>query len=96
MAIEIKIKDVTYPCRPTMGAMLRFKQMTGKEVSEIGVDAFSEMSIYLYCCVASACNADDVEFDYDLEKFADSVSPETLTEWAVSMQTKSTSDTKKA
>ena len=33
--IEVKINGKSYPCRPTMGAMLRFKKETGKEVTEI-------------------------------------------------------------
>ena len=32
--IEVTINGTAYPCRPTMGAMLRFKKETGKEVTE--------------------------------------------------------------
>ena len=34
--IEIMINGKAYPCRQTMGAMLRFKKETGKEVTELG------------------------------------------------------------
>ena len=33
--VEVTINGKAYPCRPTMGAMLRFKKETGKEVTEI-------------------------------------------------------------
>lgn len=33
--VELIINGEAYPCRPTMGAMLRFKKETGKEVTEI-------------------------------------------------------------
>ena len=33
--ITISIDGKEYPCRPTMGAMLRFKEQTGKDISEI-------------------------------------------------------------
>lgn len=59
--IEIKIDGKEYPCRQTMGAMLRFKQETGKEVKEIGGN-LSDICAYLFCCVASACKKDNVPF----------------------------------
>ena len=51
--IEIMINGKAYPCRQTMGAMLRFKKETGKEVTELG-NSLSDMFAYLFCCVASA------------------------------------------
>ena len=56
--------------RMTMGAMLRFKRETDRDVSEIGTDV-SLMVTFLFCCVASACNADGVAFDLDIDKFAE-------------------------
>ena len=34
------------------------------------------MCAYLFCCVASACKHDGVEFDMSLMDFADSLTPE--------------------
>ena len=79
--IEIKIDGKAYPCRQTMGAMLRFKQETGKEVTEISGN-LSDMCAYLYCCVVSACKKDNVPFDMSLMDFADALSPEDMTAWA--------------
>lgn len=84
--IEVIINGKAYPCRPTMGAMLRFKKETGKEVTEISSTGFSDLCTYLYCCVASASAADGVSFDMDLMSFADALSPEQMNEWAASMQ----------
>lgn len=78
--IEITIDGKAYPCRQTMGAMLRFKKETGKEVTEI-TNGFSDMCVYLFCCTASACNKDGVKFDMSLMDFADSIAPEDLNEW---------------
>lgn len=78
--IEIKIDGKAYPCRQTMGAMLRFKKETGKEVTEIN-NSLSDMCAYLYCCTASACKKDGVEFDMSLMDFADSLTPEDLNGW---------------
>lgn len=69
----ITIAKKQYPCRITMGAMLRFRRETGKEMSAIDRQEFTEILTFLFCCVASACAADGVEFPYSLEQFADRI-----------------------
>lgn len=69
----ITIAKKQYPCRITMGAMLRFKRETGKELSAIDRQEFTEILTFLFCCVTSACSADGVDFPYDLEQFADRI-----------------------
>lgn len=84
--VEVIINGVAYPCRPTMGAMLRFKHETGKEVTEVDDKSLSELCTYLYCCVVSACAADKVDFDLSLMDFADAITPDDLNAWAASVQ----------
>jgi len=88
--IEVKINGEAYPCRPTMGAMLRFKKETGKEVTELNASNFSDVCVYLYCCIASACAADKKPFNLSLMEFADAVSPEDMGEWAAAVQNENT------
>lgn len=83
--IEVNINGTVYPCRPTMGAMLRFKKETGKEVTELTGKDFSDLCTYLYCCVASACAADKVTFNMSLMEFADAIDPDDMTAWAEAM-----------
>lgn len=90
--IEVTINGVTYPCRPTMGAMLRFKKETGKEITEITDKSFSDLCAYLYCCVASASAADKKDFSMSLQEFADALSPEDMEAWAKQMQQGRTAD----
>ena len=73
-----------------MGAMLRFKRETGKEVTEMNAESFSELCVYLYCCVASASAADKIEFDMTLMEFADSILPDDLAKWATALQANTT------
>lgn len=80
--IEITVNGKAYPCRPTMGAMLRFKRETGKEVTEIDGSSLSDVVTYLWCCVVSACKADGVGFGMSLMDFADSISPDEMSGWA--------------
>lgn len=84
--VVVNINGQDYPCRPTMGAMLRFKKETGKEVTELQNGSFSDLCAYLYCCVASACAADKIPFDMTFMDFADALSPEDMTAWATQMQ----------
>ena len=80
--VEITINGVAYPCRQTMGAMLRFKEETGKEVTEIDPGSFTDVCTYLWCCIKSASKADGLNFDLSLMDFADGVMPEDAKAWA--------------
>ena len=73
---KIKVGDKEFPCRVTMGAMVRFKNESGKDVSKLEKTNISELVLFVYCCVKSACNADKVTFDYDFETFADLMEPD--------------------
>ena len=84
---KITINGKELPMRITMGVMLRFKRMTGKDVEEIGNDV-TLMVTFMYCCVASACNADGVEFCMDLEKFADGILVEDMNGFAEALAVK--------
>lgn len=90
---ETTIYGKKLPMRMTMGAMLRFKRMTGKDVEEIGSDV-ALLVTFMYCCVASACNADNVEFGMDLDKFADGMSVEDMNGFAETLT--AASDEKKS
>lgn len=69
----ITIHDVQYPARMTMGAMMEFKDRTGKEVTELqGADITLAVTL-LFCCVASSCRADNVSFPF--------ASPTEMADW---------------
>lgn len=78
LAPKIIIKGKEYPCRITMGAMLRFKRETGKDVSELNDKDISELIAFVWSCTCSACSADGVEFNLTVEQFADSLEPKDL------------------
>lgn len=84
--VEIKIGKEVFPCRPTMGAMLRFKQETGREVTEIDTTSFTDLCTYIWCCIVSASKADGKKFKLSLMDFADSISPDDMNEWAKSLR----------
>lgn len=81
----ITINGKQYPCRVTMGALLRFKRETGKDASELGQTDVADLITLLWCCVASASKADGVEFGLGLMDFADRLEPDTLTGFYTSM-----------
>ena len=82
--VTIKVGEKSLPCYPTMGAMVRYKQMTGKEVTQIGND-ISEIGAYLYCSVAAACSREKIDFDMEFVAFADAIDVEDLNAWAASV-----------
>lgn len=75
---KLTIAGQEYPCRVTMGAMVRFKRQAGYDVSNIEEKAVSDLVLFMWCCVASACKADGVAFDLSFEDFADRLEPNTL------------------
>lgn len=72
---KITIGGVEYPCRVTMGAMLRFKRETGRDVSQMNGNDVADLVTFMWCCVKSACMADKVAMDFTLEEMADSLEP---------------------
>lgn len=79
--LEIVINGTAYPCSPTMGAMLRFKKETGREITEIDPTSFSDLCTYLWCCVTSAAKREGKDFNLSLLDFADNITPEDMTAW---------------
>jgi hypothetical protein len=65
-----------------MGAMLRFKQETGKEITQIDPSSFTELCTYLWCCIVSASKKEGKAFDLSLMDFADSIEPDDMQEWS--------------
>lgn len=82
--VIIYAKD--YPSRVTMGAMIDFKRETGKDVNEIGTD-IEQLTMFMYCCVRSACRADKVDFTLTFEEFADGINLEDFTAFQNGMAT---------
>jgi len=90
-----QLKSVTiagreYPCRMTMGALVRFKHESGRDVSQMAKNDVDDMVLLLWCCVKSACNADSVEFDMDFQTFADHLMPDHLQRFYAALDEKKT------
>ncbi|MBO4525000.1 MAG: hypothetical protein J5692_00200 [Bacteroidales bacterium] len=69
--MEVSFNGTTYPMVLTMGAILDFKRLTGKDVSEVKSDDMEGLVTLCYCCLASACRAKKQEFPYSLQDFFD-------------------------
>lgn len=74
--VEVNINGNAYPCRLTMGAMLLFKQQTGREATEIKADALSDIIVLIWCCIKSASRYERIDFNLTLEDFADGITPD--------------------
>lgn len=90
--IRITVNGTAYPCTPTAGAMLRFKQETGREISEIDPTSFSDLCTYLWCCVCSGAKREGKSFDMSLMDFADALRPEDMAAWNQALAADATTD----
>jgi hypothetical protein len=81
--IEITVNGETYPCHQLMGAMLRYKAETGEEVTTIKPTELTKVCMFMWCCVRAASKFAGKEFNLSFEDFADSVTPEQVTEWLI-------------
>ena len=75
---KIVIAGKEYPCRVTMGALLRFKRATGHDVSSMDYEDMEELMVFVHSCVSSACKADGVDFGLDVMDLADQLEPDAL------------------
>ncbi len=97
----IKMKKITiqtydgkkWPCRLTMGAMRRYKQTTGEDVSKIK-DA-PDMGVLVWACVKSACSADGVEMNMGVDEFLDKLAVDQVVEMANALMEAAPADAKK-
>ena len=64
----------------TLGAMLRFKRATGKDLAREDLDAgnIEEVAQLLYACLASASVADKVPFSLTFDEFCDNLSSDDM------------------
>lgn len=81
----LKIGKLSVAVRLTMGALLRFKEMTGRDVSQARFTDFSDLITLIYCCIVSVCRSEGKAFDLSLEDFADQVPLEEMNALAAAL-----------
>lgn len=69
--LSVTINGEEFPVRMTMGALVRFKQETGKELAE--AEGTVDNATLLWCCIKSACNREGKGFDYSILDFVDNI-----------------------
>lgn len=74
----VTINGRTYSTRVTCGALLRYKRLTGKEVSTLKSDDVADLVLFLCCCIVSASKADGIDCPYTPEELADLLDAEQL------------------
>lgn len=71
---KIKICGEEFPCEVTMGALLRFNEERGYDISSPQAGNTADAIRFFYYCVESACNKHHVDFGMSLMDFADNCS----------------------
>ena len=72
--------------------MLRFKQETGKEITEIDPTSLTELCTYLWCCIVAGSKREGKEFGLTLMEFADAVTPDDMSEWSEAISASNVED----
>ncbi|MDE6072781.1 MAG: hypothetical protein K2G53_09575 [Muribaculaceae bacterium] len=70
-----------FPVEINLGAMLLFKQETGKEATDADMGSLSDLTMLLWCGTSSASEVAGVKFDYTPQQFANRLTPESLMDW---------------
>ena len=81
----IELSGVSYPAVLTNGAMLRFAQQTGKELSEI--QTFGDWLVLLWCCIVSGCKREGIPFTMTFDDFAEATTPDDIQRWVATVNT---------
>lgn len=85
--IAVNINSKAYPCYFTMGAALTFKDLTGRDTTEMD-NGLSDFAAYLYACCKSACSREKKEFPFeDVQQFADGIDGDELSRLSEAMIT---------
>lgn len=90
--LNVEIDGVEYPATVSLGAMLLFKDETGKEVNEIS--GLSDSIVWLWCCVKSASARTAHPLEMNCQEFADSCTMDVLNAWT-QLQQQAGEETKK-
>ena len=84
-AFSIEISGVSYPAVLTNGAVLRYAQQTGKELSDI--QTFGDWLMLLWCCIVSGCKREGIPFTMTFEDFTEATTPEDIQRWVTAVDT---------
>lgn len=79
--VTIVADGESYPCTPTKGAWLLFRELTGREVSQIRADSLTDLFTYLYWCVKAGCRRQGVDLGHTLEGLADMCDASEVIAW---------------
>lgn len=80
------IEGKEYPCVPTLGANFDFKDMTGKEVTQIDPESITELLTYMWAVLKGACRRAGIAFPYETPRdLADVCGNEELEAWSAIM-----------
>lgn len=75
---EITVDGTAYPFVQTMGAMLRFKDVTGKDFSEFDASKTSDTVAWIWCCAVSGSKREGKQFPLSMEEMADLMTVEDM------------------
>ena len=76
--MKITFNGSAYPMVLTMGALLDFKRLTGRDAAQLEGEDLEGLLALCYCCIRSASRAERIDFPYTFEEFCDRCTIEEL------------------
>lgn len=86
MQVKINVNGRELPAYETLGAAVRFKDETGRDLSKIDVTSITDIAVLLWARVAGACAREGIEFKMSFREFADAVDMSALQAWSSAIQ----------
>lgn len=78
---HIVIDGRELPVCLTMGAMVRYKELSGEDVSAIRDNDVTKVCMFFWCCVVSACKREAIDFNMSFIDFADRVTVDMMSDF---------------
>lgn len=84
---SITVGGKVYPCRLTMGAMMRYEEQTGRPFAEFNPSRTADLCALVWACACSGCAREGVPFGISFMDFCDSVDADEIASAMAGVQT---------
>ena len=75
---SLSVGGKEYPCRLTMGAMMRYEEVTGRKFADFDPTRAADLCALVWACAKSGCARERVEFPLGFQDFCDAVEPDEI------------------
>ena len=93
--MRITFNGAAYPMVLTMGALLDFKRLTGRDAAQLDGEDLEGLLALCYCCIRSASRVEGIDFPHTFEEFCDRCTIEELNAMSAQIAAQQAEDAQK-